>query len=166
MLCCWEKTVEKKTITKPLLAESKSSASTGEPKIIAERKLTGFEPPLISKPEPKPAPVAVKVEPVVVKIEPKQEPVAIKQEPVAIKMEPVDIKVESKPEPKVEPVVVKSKPEPLPLPPKPTGPKPEAVPIPIPQKPVPVLEQEPSTFVEKNDFISKEKKNRSKSNKR
>ena len=163
MLCCWEKTVEKKTITKPLLAESKSSASTGEPKIIAERKLTGFEPPLISKPELKPAPVAVKVEPVVVKIEPKQEP-------VAIKMEPIDIKVESKPEPKVEPVVVKSKPEPLPLPPKPTGPKPEAVTIPIPQKPVvqkaPVLEQEPSTFVEKNDFISNEKKNRSKSNKR
>jgi hypothetical protein len=111
MLCCWEKTVEKKTITKPLLAESKSSASAGEPK-IAERKLTGFEQP---KPEPKP-------EPVVIKVEPKPEPVVIKVEP---------------------------KPEPVTLPSKPTGPKPE-----------------PATFVEKNDFIPKEKKNRSKSNKR
>jgi len=102
MLCCWEKSVEKKTITKPLLAESKSSASAGEPK----------------------------------------------------------------PEPKPEPVVVKSNPEPVTLPPKPTGPKPEAVPISIPQKSERVREEEPATFVEKNDFIPKEKKNRSKSNKR
>ena len=110
MLCCWEKSVEKKTITKPLLAESKSSASAGEP-----------------KPEPQPEP---------------------------------------KPEPKPEPVVVKSNPEPVTLPPKPTGPKPEAVPISIPQKSERVREEEPATFVEKNDFIPKEKKNRSKSNKR
>ena len=151
MLCCWEKTVEKKTITKPLLAESKSSTgeskpSTGEPK-VAERKLTGFEPPLTSKPEHPSAPIAVKAE-----------PVFIKQEP--------------KPEPKAELVVIKSDPEPVkPLPPKPSGPKPDIAPIPIPQKSVIetttiVQEQNPATFVEKNDLVRNEKKNRSKSNKR
>jgi hypothetical protein len=130
LCCCWEKTVEKKAISKPLLAESKS---TGEPKVI-ERKLTGFEPPL------SPSPVAVpKAEPVVVTVEPEPEPT-----------------VESKPEP------VK------PLPPKPTGPKPEpSAPIPIPVKPViqtaAPKEQDPATFVEKNDFLPREKKNRSKS---
>ena len=63
MLCwCWEKTVEKKTITKPLLAESKS---TGESK-IAEWKLTGFERDVL--PSPKVESVAVaKVESVPVK---------------------------------------------------------------------------------------------------
>lgn len=127
MLCwCWEKTVDKKTITKPLLAER----STGEPKPtgeskIAERKLTGFEPsPLPSpKPEPVPAPKPIIVEP--------------------------------------EPVVVI---EPEPLPPKPTGPKP----IPIPVNPViqaaDPQEQEPApaTFVEKNNFLPRDKR-RSKS---
>ena len=133
LCCCWEKTVEKKTITKPLLAESKSLV--GEPKILAERKLTGFES------APLPSPVAI----------PKAEP------------EPT---VESKPEP--EPIV-ESKPEPVkPLPPKPTGPKPEpSAPIPIPVKPViqtaAPKEQDPATFVEKNDFLPREKKNRSKS---
>lgn len=131
LCCCWEKAVEKKTITKPLLAESKSLV--GEPKILAERKLTGFESAL------SPSPVAV----------PKAEP------------EPI---VESKPEPTVE-----SKPEPIkPLPPKPIGPKPEpSAPIPIPVKPViqtaAPKEQDPATFVEKNDFLPREKKNRSKS---
>ena len=125
--------MEKKTITKPLLAESKSLV--GEPKILAERKLTGFES------APLPSPVAI----------PKAEP------------EPT---VESKPEP--EPIV-ESKPEPVkPLPPKPTGPKPEpSAPIPIPVKPViqtaAPKEQDPATFVEKNDFLPREKKNRSKS---
>ena len=123
LCCCWEKAVEKKTITKPLLAESKSLV--GEPKILAERKLTGFES------APLPSPVAV----------PKAEP------------EPL---VESKPEP------VK------PLPPKPIGPKPEpSAPIPIPVKPViqtaAPKEQDPATFVEKNDFLPRDKKNRSKS---
>jgi len=130
LCCCWEKTVEKKTITKPLLAESKSLVS--EPKILAERKLTGFESAL------SPSPVAPKAEP-----------------------EPI---VESKPEPTVE-----SKPEPIkPLPPKPIGPKPEpSAPIPIPVKPViqtaAPKEQDPATFVEKNDFLPRDKKNRSKS---
>lgn len=155
LCCCWEKTVEKKTITKPLLAESKSLV--GEPKILAERKLTGFESAL--SPSPLPSPVAVPkaefipivAKPVVVKVEPEPEP------------EPV---VESKPEP--EPIV-ESKPEPVkPLPPKPIGPKPEpSAPIPIPVKPViqtaAPKEQDPATFVEKNDFLPREKKNRSKS---
>jgi hypothetical protein len=142
LCCCWEKTVEKKTITKPLLAESKSLVS--EPKILAERKLTGFESAL------SPSPVAVpKAEfiPIVVKTEPLVEPLV---EPIV------------EPKPKAEPEPVK------PLPPKPIGPKPEpSAPIPIPVKPViqtaAPKEQDPATFVEKNDFLPREKKNRSKS---
>ena len=97
MLCCLEKTVETKTITKPLLAESKSS--TGEPKILAERKSTGFEAPA-PKAEPKPES----------KPEPKPEPEA----------EP---KPESKPEPKPE-VTLQPIPS-KPAVPKPVLPKPE-----------------------------------------
>ena len=151
LCCCWEKTVEKKTITKPLLAESKSLVS--EPKILAERKLTGFESAL--SPSPLPSPVAV----------PKAEFIPIVVKPVVVKVEP-EPAVESKPEP--EPIV-ESKPEPVkPLPPKPIGPKPEpSAPIPIPVKPViqtaAPKEQDPATFVEKNDFLPREKKNRSKS---
>ena len=151
LCCCWEKTVEKKTITKPLLAESKSLV--GEPKILAERKLTGFESAPLPSPVavPKAEFIPIVVKPGVVKVEPESEP------------EPV---VESKPEP--EPIV-ESKPEPVkPLPPKPIGPKPEpSAPIPIPVKPViqtaAPKEQDPATFVEKNDFLPKDKKNRSKS---
>ena len=65
---------------------------------------------------------------------------------------------------------MESKPEPVkPLPPKPIGPKPEpSAPIPIPVKPViqtaAPKEQDPATFVEKNDFLPRnDKKNRSKS---
>ena len=80
LCCCWEKTVEKKAITKPLLAESKS---TGEPKVI-ERKLTGFEPAPLpsSKPEPVPVPKPIVVEPeTIVMIEP-EPAIMIVPEPV------------------------------------------------------------------------------------
>jgi hypothetical protein len=94
MLCCLKKSREKKNLSKPLLAESKTyggEPKTGEPKTeapkIIERKLTGFEP------APLPAPkhfvtLTPKIEPVVVKPEsepepepePKPEPEPIKQE--------------------------------------------------------------------------------------
>ena len=65
MLCCWKKTGETKTLSKPLLSEPKSS--TGAPKFVAERKLTGFE----SMPVPEPQPKA-NIEPKEVMIEPKE----------------------------------------------------------------------------------------------
>ena len=131
--------MEKKTITKPLLAESKSL--TGEPKVI-ERKLTGFEPPLLPsplpspKPEPVPAPVPA----------PAPKPVVPKPEPVVV-IEPEPIVV-------IEPEPIKS------LPPKPTVPKP-VIQTADPQEQE--QEQEPPTLLEKNDFVPREKKNRSKS---
>lgn len=69
MLCCLKNSGEKKNLSKPLLAESKTyggESKTGEPKIeapkIIERKLTGFEP------APLPAPKAF------VTLAPKSEP--------------------------------------------------------------------------------------------
>ena len=44
MLCCWKKNTEKKTLTKPLLAESK--LVTGEPKILIERKTPSVPVPI------------------------------------------------------------------------------------------------------------------------
>ena len=77
LCCCWKKTVEKKTITKPLLAESKSYS--GEPKIVSpkiiERKLTGFEPAPLPSPKPF-VTVAPKDEPILVKPEPEPESLA------------------------------------------------------------------------------------------
>ena len=142
MLCwCWEKNVEKKAITKPLLAESKSL--TGEPKVI-ERKLTGFEPPLLPSPLPSP-----KSEPVPAPAPaPAPKPVVPKPEPVVV-IEPEPVVV-------IEPEPVKS------LPPKPTVPKP-VIQTADPQEQEREQEQEQPTLLEKNDFVPREKKNRSKS---
>ena len=149
MLCCCEKNVEKKTLTKPLLAESKSS--TGEPKIIAERKLTGYEKSLPKPIAPKPEPSAPKPEP----IAPKPEPIAPKPEPIAPKPEPVAPKPEPKPEVKLAPV--DAKPEP----------KPEITLEPIPSKPIVQPSSDPTPLDIRNPETSKnEKKNNSKSNKR
>jgi hypothetical protein len=86
MLCCLKNSREKKNLSKPLLAESKSyggEPKTGEPKTeapkIIERKLTGFEPaslpapkPFVTlTPEPEPEPESL----------PEPEPEPIKQEP-------------------------------------------------------------------------------------
>ena len=142
MLCwCWEKNVEKKTITKPLLAESKSL--TGEPKVI-ERKLTGFEPPLLPSPLPSPKPEPVSAPAPAPAPAPK--PVVPKPEPVVV-IEPEPIVI-------IEPEPIKS------LPPKPTVPKP-VIQTADPQEQE--QEQEPPTLLEKNDFVPREKKNRSKS---
>jgi hypothetical protein len=148
LCCCWEKNVEKKAITKPLLAER----FTGEPKVI-ERKLTGFEPPLSPSPLPSPKPEPVPA--------PAPKPVVPKPEPVVPKPEPVVV-IEPEPEVVIEPepeVVIEPEPEPVKsLPPKPTIPKP-VIQTAEPQQ----QEQEPATLLEKNDFIPREKKNRSKS---
>ena len=95
MLCwCWEKTVEKKTITKPLLAESKS---TGESK-IAEWKLTGFERDVL--PSPKVESVAVaKVESVA-----KEEPVTVKPLPLPKPEVSAPIPIPSAPKPVIQAV--------------------------------------------------------------
>ena len=149
MLCCCEKNVEKKTLTKPLLAESKSS--TGEPKIIAERKLTGYEKSLPKPIAPKPEAIAPKPE----AIAPKPEPIAPKPEPIAPKPEPVAPKPEPKPEVKLAPV--DAKPEP----------KPEITLEPIPSKPNVQPSSDPTPLDIRNPETSKnEKKNNSKSNKR
>ena len=97
MLCwCWEKTVEKKTITKPLLAESKS---TGESK-IAERKLTGFERDVL--PSPKVESVAVaKVESVAVA---KVESVPVKPLPLPKPEVSAPIPIPSAPKPVIQAV--------------------------------------------------------------
>ena len=109
MLCCLKNSREKKNLSKPLLAESKSyggepktgEPKTGEPKTeapkIIERKLTGFEPapkPFVTltpktepKPEPEPEPESL----------PEPEPEPIKQEPEI--SEPV-ISQEENPAPK------------------------------------------------------------------
>jgi len=98
--------------------------------------------------------------------------------PVIVKEEPVPVIAKSVPEPvivKEEPVPVIVKEEPVPViaksVPEPSEPASATAPIPIPQKSVIqtttiVQEQDPATFVEKNDLLRNEKKNRSKSNKR
>jgi hypothetical protein len=141
LCCCWKKTVEKKTITKPLLAESKTYS--GEPKIvepkivapkIIERKLTGFEPAPLPAPKP------------FITVAPKAEPILVKPEPVP---EP-----ESLPEPDSEPVEEPKISEPITIPSK------HIIQPAIPQ------EQIPATFVEKNDFLPRNEKKRSKSGRR
>ena len=96
MLCCLKNSGEKKNLSKPLLAESKTyggESKTGEPKIeapkIIERKLTGFEP------APLPAPKAF------VTLAPKSEPVVVKSEPESLP-EPLP---EPEPEPAQEPEI-------------------------------------------------------------
>ena len=140
MLCCLKNSGEKKNLSKPLLAESKTyggEPKTGEPRIeapkIIERKLTGFEPAPL--PAPKPF-VTLASEP---------EPEVIKPEPESLP-EP-----EPEPEPAQEPKIS----EPITIPYK------NEIQLVIPQ------EQIPATFVEKNDFLPRnEKKNRSKSGRR
>ena len=137
MLCCWKKTTEIKTLSKPLLAESKSV--TGEPKIFTERRPTGFEPSILksvpvpiksepipakmisvyppkldsaySYPAPVPAPIYIKSELSLVKPE---SPMEIKPETVEVKTILVTAPLQVKPEPvEVKPEPVEVKPEPV-----------------------------------------------------
>ena len=144
MLCCLKNSREKKNLSKPLLAESKSyggEPKTGEPKTeapkIVERKLTGFEPAPLPAPKP------------FVTLTPKTEPEVIKPEP-----EPESLP-EPEPEPEPESTQEPKISEPITIPYK------NEIQSVIPQ------EQIPATFVEKNDFLPRnEKKNRSKSGRR
>ena len=149
MLCCLKNSGEKKNLSKPLLAESKTyggESKTGEPKTeapkIIERKLTGFEPAPLPALLPAPKPfvtLAPKPEAIIVKSEPEPEP-------------------ESLPEPLPEP-------EPLPKPEPEPAQEPEiSEPITIPSKHLTqsVISQEQDPAI----LIPKEKKNRSKSGRR
>uniref|UniRef100_A0A6C0BJD9 Uncharacterized protein n=1 Tax=viral metagenome TaxID=1070528 RepID=A0A6C0BJD9_9ZZZZ len=118
MLCCWKKNTEKKTLSKPLLAESKSV--TGEPKILTERRspsvpvqIKTFSPPppkldsAYSSLPPLPPPIYVKSELSSVKPEPTLEvipvlvpfPVEVMPVPAPVPAEdnPVEIKPEQAP---------------------------------------------------------------------
>ena len=147
LCCCWKKTVEKKTITKPLLAESKTYSGEPkrvEPKIVApkiiERKLTGFEPAPLPSPKPF-VTLAPKAEPEVVKHEPEPESLAEPEPESLAEPEP-----ESAREPEIsEPITIPYKNE---------------IQLAISQ------EQIPATFVEKNDFLPRNEKKRSKSGRR
>ena len=147
MLCCLKNSREKKNLSKPLLAESKSyggEPKTGEPKTeapkIVERKLTGFEPAPLPSPKPF-VTLAPKAEPEVVKHEPEPESLAEPEPESLAEPEP-----ESAREPEIsEPITIPYKNE---------------IQLAISQ------EQIPATFVEKNDFLPRNEKKRSKSGRR
>jgi len=150
MLCCWKKNTEKKTLTKPLLAESKSV--TGESKILTERRspsvpiqIKTFPPPppklesAYSSLPPLPAPIYVKSELSSVKPEPTLEvipipapvpaPVPVEVKPILVPI-PAPISVEVKPVP--TPISVEVKPVPAPVPP----------PLPIEDNPVEIKSEQ------------------------
>jgi hypothetical protein len=147
MLCCWKKTTEVKTLSKPLLAESKSV--TGEPKILTERRTPSVPVPIKSElipsktfpvsppkldsaysyPASIPAPIYVKSELPPVELKPISIPVEVKPTPVPA---PVEVKltpVEVKPIPVPAPVEVKQTPVEV---------KPTSVPAPVEVKQTPV----------------------------
>ena len=129
MLCCWKKTTEVKTLSKPLLAESKSV--TGEPKILTERRTPSAPVPIKSELTPAktfpvsppkldsaysypasiPAPIYVKSELLPVELKPISIPLEVKPTPVPAPVEvkpiPVPASVEVKPIPVPAPVEVK-----------------------------------------------------------
>ena len=148
MLCCWKKTTEVKTLSKPLLAESKSV--TGEPKILTERRTPSSPVPIKSELTPAktfpvsppkldsaysypasiPAPIYVKSELLPVELKPISIPVEVKPTPVPapveVKPNPVPAPVEVKPNPvEVKPITVEVKPT-----------LPEENPTPIETKPI------------------------------
>ena len=105
MLCCWEKP-EVKTLSKPLLTESKSL--TGEPKTLPERRPTGFE-PLPEKSPSKSIPIPTKSVPVPDKLDltysspaPLPAPIYAKSE-IQMKPEPIELKSIPKPLAEVTP---------------------------------------------------------------
>ena len=73
MLCCFKKTGETKSLSKPLLSEPKSLTGEpkfpAEPKYPAERKLTGFESMPVPEPKAKIESKEIKIEPIEAKKE-------------------------------------------------------------------------------------------------
>ena len=87
MLCCLKNSREKKNLSKPLLAESKTEAPKIEAPKIIERKLTGFEPAPLPAPKPF-VTLTPKTEPIVIKSEPEPEPESLPEPlPEPIKQE-------------------------------------------------------------------------------
>ena len=153
MLCCWKKTTEVKTLSKPLLAESKSV--TGEPKILTERRTPSVPVPIKSElipsktfpvsppkldsaysyPASIPAPIYVKSELPPVELKPISIPVELKpiSIPLEVKQIPVPAPVEVKQIPVPASVEVKQIPVPASV-----EVKPIPVPAPVEVKPTPV----------------------------
>jgi hypothetical protein len=127
MLCCWKKNTEKKTLTKPLLAESKSV--TGEPKIVTERRSPSV--PIQIKTFPPPPP---KLESAYSSLPPLPAPIYIKSELSSVKPEPT-LEVIPIPAPLPAPLPV---PIPAPLPAPGPAPVPAPIPAPVPAEDNPV----------------------------
>ena len=124
MLCCWKKNMEKKTLTKPLLAESK--LVTGEPKILTERRSPSVPVPIKTFPPPPP-----KLESAYSSLPTLPAPIYIKSELLPVIPEP---SVEVKPVPTPVPAPV---PTPVPAPVPTPVPAPVPAPISVEVKPVP-----------------------------
>ena len=134
MLCCWKKNTEKKTLTKPLLAESK--LVTGEPKILTERRSPSVPVPIKTFPPPPP-----KLESAYSSLPTLPAPIYIKSELLPVIPEP-SVEVKPVPAPVPTPISVEVKPVPTPVPaPVPTPISVEVKPVPTPisveVKPVP-----------------------------
>jgi hypothetical protein len=151
MLCCWKKTTEVKTLSKPLLAESKSV--TGEPKILTERRTSLVSVPIKSEFTPaKTFPVSPpKLDSAYSYSASIPAPIYVKSELPPVELKPISIPVEVKPIPVPAPLVVK---------PIPVEVKPNHVSAPVEVKPT-LPEDNPSPIETKPI----QKKN-SKSNKR
>ena len=104
MLCCWKKNTEKKTLTKPLLAESK--LVTGEPKILIERKTPSVPVPIKTFPPPPP-----KLESAYSSLPTLPAPIYIKSELLPVIPEP-SVEVKPVPAPVPTPISVEVKPVP------------------------------------------------------
>ena len=107
MLCCWKKNTEKKTLTKPLLAESK--LVTGEPKILIERKTPSVPVPIKTFPPPPP-----KLESAYSSLPTLPAPIYIKSELLPVIPEP-SVEVKPVPAPVPTPISVEVKPVPTPI---------------------------------------------------
>ena len=107
MLCCWKKTTEVKTLSKPLLAESKSV--TGEPKILTERRTPSVPVPIKSELTPaKTFPVSPpKLDSAYSYPASIPAPIYVKSELPPVELKPISIPVEVKPNPVPAPVEVK-----------------------------------------------------------
>ena len=134
MLCCWKKTTEVKTLSKPLLAESKSV--TGEPKILTERRTPSAPVPIKSELTPaKTFPVSPpKLDSAYSYPASIPAPIYVKSELPPVELKSISIPVEVKPTPVPAPVEVKPIPVPAPVEVKQS--LPEDNPTPIETKPI------------------------------
>ena len=134
MLCCLKNSREKKNLSKPLLAESKTEAPKIEAPKIIERKLTGFEPAPLPAPKP------------FVTLTPKTEPEVIKPEPEPESLPEPEPEPESTQEPKIsEPITIPYKNE---------------IQSVIPQEQIPATFVEKNDFLPRNEKKNRSKSGR------